>query len=161
MKKVLISMAFAVIMTSAVAQAAVSAIVGTAGKYGSAGCGLGSMIFEDQPGPVQIVAATTNGTLGNQTFGMTSGTSNCPSALKTANNERLNEFVVSNLDRLAKEIAIGQGESLDTLAELLGISVEKRAEVYVRLQSNFSKIFSVEQIQAAEVIDNIVKVING
>ena len=44
------------------------------GKYGTAGCGLGSMAFGDQPGGIQILAATTNGILGNQTFGITFGT---------------------------------------------------------------------------------------
>jgi len=36
-----------------------------AASYGSAGCGLGSVIFKDQPGIMQILAATTNGTFGN------------------------------------------------------------------------------------------------
>src|SRR6186713_935077 len=53
--------------------------------YGPAGCGLGSMIFEPDSGFTQVFAATTNGTSGNQTFGITSGTSNCdPGAAKTA-----------------------------------------------------------------------------
>ena len=47
--------------------------------YGPAGCGLGSMIFEPDSGFTQVFAATTNGTSGNQTFGITSGTSNCAS----------------------------------------------------------------------------------
>ena len=42
------------------------------------GCGLGSMAFEGNDGLIsQVSAATTNGTSGNQTFGITSGTSNC------------------------------------------------------------------------------------
>src|SRR5205823_3826374 len=40
--------------------------------YGLAGCGLGSMLFGDQKGMIQILAATTNGTFGSQTFGITS-----------------------------------------------------------------------------------------
>ena len=42
------------------------------------GCGLGSMIIKNQNSTMlQAIAATTNGTSGNQTFGITSGTSNC------------------------------------------------------------------------------------
>src|SRR5947207_15915430 len=43
---------------------------GGAAKYGPAGCGLGSLIFDADSGWTQIFAATTNGTSGNQTFGI-------------------------------------------------------------------------------------------
>ena len=42
------------------------------------GCGLGSMLWAGQSGVVpKILAATTNGTSGNQTFGITTGTLGC------------------------------------------------------------------------------------
>ena len=42
------------------------------------GCGLGATVFEGQSGLFpNVLAATTNGTFGNQTFGLTSGTSGC------------------------------------------------------------------------------------
>jgi hypothetical protein len=48
-----------------------------AAKYGSAGCGLGSMIFEgDQTWWKQVLASSTN-TTGMQTIGISLGTSNC------------------------------------------------------------------------------------
>ncbi|MFN7453535.1 MAG: DUF3015 family protein, partial [Pseudobdellovibrionaceae bacterium] len=50
--------------------------VAMAKSYGDAGCGLGSVIFGNEKGFSQIFAATTNGTVGNQTFGISSGTSN-------------------------------------------------------------------------------------
>ena len=56
---------------------------GGAAKYGPAGCGLGSMIFDPDSGFTQIFAATTNGTSGNQTFGISTGTSNWNAALTT------------------------------------------------------------------------------
>ena len=63
-----------VILTAALTLLAVPAAF--AGN--TAGCGLGSIIFEGQSGVVMnVLAATFNGTSGNQTFGMTSGTSNC------------------------------------------------------------------------------------
>jgi hypothetical protein len=44
----------------------------------STGCGLGTIIFEGQKGIApQVLAVTTNGTSGNQTFGITSGTLGC------------------------------------------------------------------------------------
>src|SRR5690348_11977029 len=51
---------------------------GGAGWYGMAGCGLGSLVFGPNDAPVaQVLAATTNGTFASQTFGISSGTSNC------------------------------------------------------------------------------------
>lgn len=129
--------------------------------YGAAGCGLGSLVFGNEPGIVQVFAATTNGTFGSQTFGITTGTSNCEKQAKFASNERLNEFVSENMDNLAKDIAQGQGESLDTLAEILGISSEERESVYKKLQANFSNIFTSENVVSADVIDNIIVLIQG
>ena len=44
----------------------------------STGCGLGSLAWRGQKGPIpQLFAVTTNGTFGNQTFGISSGTSGC------------------------------------------------------------------------------------
>lgn len=128
--------------------------------YGTAGCGLGSMIFGTKPGFIQVVAATFNGTAGNQTFGITSGTSNCEKQGKFASNKRLTEFVQANMDNLAKDVAMGKGESLETLAELIEISIEQRPVVYAKLQSNFSHVFTSEQVEVADVVDNIVTIIN-
>lgn len=129
--------------------------------YGTAGCGLGSLLLGDEPGMVQILVATLNGIAGNQTFGITSGTLNCEKQAQFSSNERLNQFVVANLDSIAKDIAYGYGESLDTLSELLNIPIEKRIEIYSKLQSNFSNIFVSEDIEATSVIDSIISIING
>lgn len=138
-----------------------SAFAANTNAYGSAGCGLGSLVFGDEPGMVQVFAATTNGTSASQTFGITSGTSNCEKQPKFSSNERLNQFVMENMDNLAKDVAMGYGESLETLVELMGVPAGDRTEVYDRLQANFSSIFSSEMIKAADVIDSIITVING
>jgi hypothetical protein len=40
--------------------------------FAQPGCGVGAMIWKGQPGIApHVLAATTNGTFGNQTFGMT------------------------------------------------------------------------------------------
>ena len=72
---------------------------------------------------LQAFQATTNGTSGNQTFGVTTGTSKCEQPSKFAQNDQVNEFVLANMDNLAKDIAMGQGETLETLAELLQVPV--------------------------------------
>jgi hypothetical protein len=128
-------------------------------SYGSAGCGLGSLVFGNEPGAVQIFAATTNGTFGSQTFGITTGTSNCGTGvITTSENSNLTKFVENNLDNLSKEIAQGQGESLNTLAELLKVPAEGRSAFNKTLQSHYSSIFPNEHVVVAGVINNIIAV---
>ncbi len=125
------------------------------------GCGLGTLIFQDKADNstvLQSLQATTNDIFGNQTFGITSGTSECKQPAKFAKNDRLDEFMVANMDNLAKEIAMGKGETLEAFAELLQIPTNKRPEFYQKLQSNFAKIFTSENVQLASVVDNVVTV---
>jgi len=155
MKKIIVAAVIAVSLMFAVSGYAAEEV------YGAAGCGLGSMIFGNEPGMIQTFAATTNGTSANQLFGITTGTSNCEKQPKFASSKKLNEFVQANMDNLAKDIAMGHGESLSTLAELMGISADSKPVFYSKLQSNFSNIFTSEKVEAADVVDNIVKIING
>ena len=75
-------------------------------------------------------------------------------------NERLLEFTAANLDNLARDIAVGQGESLDTLAELLEVPAAERGLFYYRLQSDFAAIFPATDVTAAAVIDRIALAVN-
>jgi hypothetical protein len=143
MKRLLVSLS-AVIALSGVASATVNS---------QTGCGLGSMIIKDDSSAIMLaLQATTNATSGNQTFGITSGTLGCKKT-KFVMNERAEKFVASNMDILAKEIAIGHGESLDTLDELL--KVEDKVAFNTRLQANYNKIYSSKSVKMADVLDNI------
>jgi hypothetical protein len=120
------------------------------------GCGLGSQIIKDDNSAVMLaLQATTNGTSANQTFGVTSGTSGCKKS-KFVMNERAAEFVASNMDQLSREISMGRGESVDTLAELL--NVENKAEFAVALQANYNAIYTNEKVDMSNVLDNVVTI---
>lgn len=130
----------------------------SAGYNENTGCGLGNMIFKEigQDSILfQALAVTTNMFLGNQTFGITSGTLGCKKPTKVVENEKVEKFVADNMDSLAQDMAMGRGESLDTLAELMGVPAEKKAEFYAALQSNFTKIYTSANVQSADVIDNV------
>jgi Protein of unknown function (DUF3015) len=126
------------------------------------GCGLGYIIFKDanQTSMVQAFAATTNGTSGNQTFGISSGTSECDQPKKFVGNDRLNEFVQANLDELARDISTGQGETLSTVAELMGVPAADRPAFNSNLQAHFQQIFPAPGVEYAQVVDAIVTVSN-
>lgn len=109
-----------------------------------AGCGLGTaVVFPDaNEWHEHVLAATTNGTSGNQTFGMTSGTLGCESAngpLKLAQ-----AFMDDNMDQLALDSAKGQGETLAALAEVIGVEAQDQAAFDRAMQSNFDAIFAAE-----------------
>src|SRR5574337_299888 len=116
------------------------------GQYGAAGCGLGSLVFGNQAGGVQILAATTNGTFGSQTFGITSGTSNCGPGLMAMGTKN---FVEANREVLAKDISRGEGEAIGALA-VINTCSDSRA-VGAALQKSFSTIFPTEGATSDEV----------
>lgn len=121
------------------------------------GCGLGSEIIKDKSSVLmQVLAATTNGSSGNQTFGITSGTSGCAKPAKIVSNDKATKFVEDNMDALAMDISNGQGESIDTLAALLDI---KDKEAFTaKLQNNFDSIYTSTNVTSAQVMDNIITV---
>jgi hypothetical protein len=107
-------------------------------SYGPAGCGLGSLIFEPNSGFTQVFAATTNGTFGTQTFGITSGTSNC--AGRSGGSASAKAFVETNRVALARDIARGQGETIDSLSRLAGCRAS--GAVGSSLQRRLDQIFT-------------------
>jgi len=156
MKKILSAVAISLVMSGA-AYAAGDA-------HSNTGCGLGTLLWEsraDNSMLFQAFQATTNGTSGSQTFGITSGTSNCQQPSKFVSSEKLINFVQANMDNLAKDMAMGKGETLDTFAELLGVAPEQTASFNAKMQSNFSKIFTSDAVVVANVIDNALTVANS
>ena len=124
------------------------------------GCGLGSIAWEGQNGLVsQTFAVTTNGTFGNQTFGITSGTSNCEQPKAYTHNEKLNTFVADNMDNLAQDIARGNGEYVNTLAVLMDVPETQRISFRSQLQSHFSQIYPSDKVTHSEVVQNIIHVV--
>lgn len=120
------------------------------------GCGLGYIVFKGKDGLLsQTCAATTNGTFGNQTFGITSGTSECERYSTFTANEELNKFVSDNMDNLAMDIARGNGEYLNTLAVLLEVPETERASFYTQLQTHFSDIYTSDTVTHVDVLNNI------
>ena len=111
-------------------------------ENGAAGCGCGHLVFKGQTGlGPNVMAATTNGTFANQTFGMTTGTGDCdPNS--TVNNEYQKKiFVAANMDNLAQDMAKGSGEYLESLATIIGIDSQDRDAFYQFTQANYQTVF--------------------
>ncbi len=112
-------------------------------QVGPAGCGLGNVIMQDQN---QVFASTTNGTSGSQTFGITSGTSNC---VDGGARQKLVSFVEANKETLNKEAARGEGQTLASLNNLLGC----KNDISPAIKNHYKQIFSTND--STEISDKI------
>ena len=120
------------------------------------GCGLGSMVFAGQEGKVfKVLGATTNGTSGNQTFGITFGTLGCDGTGPITSSDKLAMFIDGNMDNLARDMAKGEGETLSTLAAVWGIEEADKSEFNAVVQENFSEVFKSENVTSDEVLVNL------
>lgn len=120
-----------------------------------AGCGAGSMIWEGQEGLVpNVLAVTTNGFFGNQTFGMSTGTLGCDNSMPKGV-MALNQYMDSNLDKVALDMSRGQGEYLQGLATVMGVKAEDRAQFFAVSKTNFDRIFSSNKLTRSDVVDNL------
>lgn len=117
------------------------------------GCGWGSMIFDGKKGVMeQALAATTNGTFGNQTFGITSGTAGCARDGVVQKYAAADAFTGANMEKLARDMSVGQGEALETMADLMGIAEEHKPAFFKASKDNFAAIFSSENVTSEEVL---------
>lgn len=127
--------------------------------YGMAGCGLGSILFgESDQRMGQVLAATTNGVYGNQTFGMSSGTSNCvpEKATTTAGVKKNMElFVVANREAMANDIVKSNGETIVAMSNIMGCS--DKDYLGAKLQNRYEAIFESQESHqvASNVVDTV------
>ncbi|WP_291516498.1 DUF3015 family protein [Bdellovibrio sp. ArHS] len=118
--------------------------------YGSAGCGFGSIVMGSDGN--QVLAATTNGTSGSQTFGISTGTLNCQQDGIFKSGREVPAFIEVNKLALANDAARGQGETLAGLANLMGC---KSSALAPAMKKNYNKIFVETNMQPAAIEANI------
>jgi hypothetical protein len=112
-------------------------------------CGLGSKLFAGQSGVFpQVLAVTTNGTLGNQTFGISSGTLGCTQDGMVSSSWKSAMFIDGNKLTLARDAAAGKGESLEALASVMGVKSEDKAALFSTLKDQFAVVFADEAVAA-------------
>lgn len=122
------------------------------------GCGIGTLIFEtaglnNGGWLLQSTADYTNAFF-SASWTMTTGTLNCQGNINKAVSVELYEFVTANMDDLARDVAMGQGATIDSLAAMLGVN--DKVAFSSALQANFSVIFPDSNVQSADVANKIV-----
>ena len=147
-------------MISTVALCALVASPAFAQSNNIGSCGWGSKLFMGQRGIApQVLGATTNGTSGNQTFAITSGTSGCTQDGVVTSSWKTAAFIDGNMNKLALDMSRGEGESLSSLAALVGVSADDSSAFRASLQQNFDGIFSSSQVTSLEVAQNLKNVL--
>jgi hypothetical protein len=132
-------------------------LVLASGNHPMGGCGLGYLLLsnKDNTQVTQILGATTNGTFGSQTFGISSGTSGCTQdgAVKLARATEV--FAEVNLDSLRREMAAGQGEYVNTLASMLGASETNRPAMVQFFHSQYTNLFPTSSTSSDEMLSHL------
>jgi hypothetical protein len=126
---------------------------GYGGAYGMAGCGLGAVIFGplNEPG-AQVLAATTNATFSSQTFGISSGTSNCVSGGVVAVDREQTAFAEVNFTDLKYDMASGGGQYLSAFATLLGCSDGTKPALAKMMQARYEALLPSDRTTPVELI---------
>jgi hypothetical protein len=134
----------------------VAATVRFAAADSDIGCGLGTQLWEGEKGLVpKVLGATTNGTFGNQTFGITTGTLGCSSEGVITADARLRMFAGANLDNLARDMAQGQGETLDAFGRLMNVQDADKAHFNQFTKAHFGELFADSDATAGEMIASL------
>jgi hypothetical protein len=123
------------------------------------GCGLGKVVWADYSKQKsiapQVMMATTNGTSGTQTFGITSATSGCTNDGTIMSQHKVNVFVAANYESLSQEMAKGGGEHLGSLAELMGVAKENRSEFFALAQMQYPSLVESADLTPAALIQKL------
>ncbi len=126
---------------------------------GGPGCGWGNMIFDGQSGlPIHLIATIVNGTSGNKTFGMTSGTNGCDTSGALRYDGKSMLAMNGMVEEVAQDMATGEGDALTALSVSMGIAEEDRARFQQVMHDNFANVFPSDDVTAAGVMNNIVAV---
>ncbi len=139
--KITLSMLFSFLMMT------VSPTVNAASRndeetYGMAGCGLGSLIIHQDSRGAQLAVWLFNQIYSNQTFGISSGTSNCvaPPSVREAEQK---VYFKANIATISRFAAQGSARDLDGLAEVFGCSGDaERLRLVETSRNNYGQIFA-------------------
>ena len=149
MKKILAGIALATVSVSAMAEAP-----------GGPNCGWGNMLFKGQSGMgPHFLASITNGTSGNATFGMTTGTNGCStSGTLTYGGKSL---IASVMTEFSANVAAGHGDALNAVAVAIGIEPQDRAVFAEVTHANFKVLFPSENTTADQVVQALEQVMKS
>ncbi|MDA3919313.1 MAG: DUF3015 domain-containing protein [Salinisphaera sp.] len=123
---------------------------------GGPGCGWGNLVFEGKSGlPSHLLASLVNGTSGNKTFGMTSGTNGCDTSGTLTYGGKSLLAMNGMLEEVAQDMAVGHGDALTALSVSMGIKPADRSHFDQVMHQNFAAVFPNQDVTAGQAFDHI------
>ena len=123
------------------------------------GCGLGKELWNNYPNAKtkgsQILMATTNGSFGTQTFGISTGTLGCTDNGQWWAEQKATMFAELNSEALAQEMAQGRGEHLASMATLLGVPQQQHGVFFAMAQSRYAALSSTGDMSPAAMVKTL------
>ncbi len=115
-------------------------------------CGLGSAIWAGKSGIApKVFALTTNG-MASETIAITAGTSGCSQDGVVKANWKLSSFVEDNKAKLARDISRGSGETLDAVAQLIGVTGQDKVAFVQTTRENMARIFPRDETSTKDIL---------
>lgn len=150
------SIMLAVVGTFVLMQGGLAIAANTGTPDTGPGCGLGKVAWQNYPNAKtkgsQILMATTNGSFGTQTFGISTGTLGCSDDGRWWAEHKTTMFADLNSDSLAQEMAQGGGEHLVSLATLLGIPQDQHASFFRMTQERYASLTNAGELSSVAMI---------
>ena len=123
------------------------------------GCGLGKLAWGEYKGQKeiapQVLQATTNGSFGSSTFGISFGTSGCTNDGKIMSEHKTTTFASLNLDALTAEMAQGKGEHLASLASLMGVPAEQHPAFFAMTQERYTSLVKAGEASPVALVKSL------
>lgn len=125
-----------------------------------AGCGVGSSLWAGNSGLLPKVMASFTNFVSLQSVSITAGIFGCNNNGVVSSSVRITMFTGSNINQLASDMSVGQGETLATLATLMGVSDQDKASFYRTTRDHFAQIFAPENATAGQVLNAMNRVLS-
>ena len=134
--------------------------VAMADAPGGPDCGWGNLLFDGQSGiGPHFIASITNGTSGNNTFGMTTGTNGCSTSGTLTYGGA--SMISSIMGEFSEDVARGEGDAMDTVAVVYGVEKQDRETFAKVMHENFAVIFPTEDVTSDEMMSSIEEVMKA
>jgi hypothetical protein len=141
-------------MKKRIATVAAVALMGFAfaAQAADSGCGLGAVIIQRNSKILQLLSLTTNSYFLTQPLGITSGTSGCSASGIVMNDRAIEYFAQANQADLARQIAQGGGEKVQTLASLHGCSAKGQKAFAEIAQKSLARMMPTPETSARDML---------
>ena len=143
MKAPVLSAGFALVLLCTTAGSAVAA------------CGIGSKLWEGNDSTGAQALALTTDVFTFKAISTTFEVAGCTAQnniFKRASSEKVRHYASNNFDRLARDMARGDGEHLDAFASLLQLDEGDRAEFKAFSQKNLEHLFPRDNVTVEEFL---------